>query len=71
VEGALEQSPDLSDKKIPAKPKLAGKSFLKREEETPDRFPCRAIAAGWLPAYAPGRGPEKLRTETVVALQKR
>jgi len=46
VEGALEQSPDFIDKKIPAKPKLAGKSFLKREEETPDRFPCRAIAAG-------------------------
>ncbi|MCW5296555.1 hypothetical protein DXT88_00050 [Herbaspirillum lusitanum] len=48
VEGILEESPDFADKKIPAKPKLAGKSFLKREEETPDRFPCRAIAAGWL-----------------------
>jgi hypothetical protein len=71
VEGALEELPDSVDKKIPAKPKLAGKSFLKRRRRRrTDSHVARSLRACW-PAYAPGRGPEKLRTETVVALQKR
>jgi hypothetical protein len=37
---------EFSGKKIPAKPRLAGKSFLKREEETSDSFLCRAISDG-------------------------